>query len=96
MVLKSMSELGLSIESNEDCKKYIMDHEQFIYDWKVYVDGIEGWQECKLIDIQNIKLGVKRATVVCPSGTQLNRIVKFVDDESEIISDGCIYFMEKK
>ena len=96
MVLKSMEELGLSIENNEDCKKYIMQYEQFIYEWKVYVDDIEGWQTCKLINIQNKRLGIDRATVVCLSGTQLNRIVKFVTDEDEIKPDGCIYFIEKR
>lgn len=96
MVLKSMEELGLSIENNEDCKKFIMEHEQFIYNWKVYVDAIEGWQPCKLVNIQNKRLGINRATVVCPSGTQLNRRVKFVCEEDEIKPDGCVYFIEKQ
>ena len=96
MKLKSFEELGFSIENNEDCKKYIMEYEQFVYDWKVYVDDIEEWQDCKLIDIQNIRLGINRATVICSSGTQLNRRVRFVNEEYEIKSDGCIYFISKQ
>ncbi|GAA0825168.1 hypothetical protein [Clostridium tertium] len=93
MKLKSFEELGFNIENNEDCKKYIMEYEQFVYEWKVYVDDIEGWQDCKLIDIQNRKLGITRATVICQSGTQLNRRVKFVTEEYEMKPDGCIYFI---
>ena len=95
--MKSFEEMGFDIENDNDCKKYIMQYEQFIYNWKVYVDDIEGWQPCKLISIQNTKLGIDRATIVCPqSGTQLNRRVKFVTDEDEIKADGCIYFIEKQ
>lgn len=93
---KKLEELGLNIENNEDCKKYIVEHEQFLYNWRVYVDSIEGWQECKLINIQNTKLGIDRATVVCESGTQLNRRVEFVLSEDEIKADGCVYFIEKE
>lgn len=96
MELKSFEEMGFNIENDADCKKYIMEYEQFVYDWKVYVDGIEGWQPCKLVNIQNTKLGINRATVICLSGTQLNRRVKFVCEEDEIKPDGCVYFIEKQ
>lgn len=85
----------LDLESNEDCRKYFMEYEQYQYLWKVYVDDLEGWQECKVLDIENTRLEVHRATVLCSSGTQLNRRVKFALDEDEIKPDRCIYFIEK-
>ena len=85
----------LDLESNEDCKKYFMEYEQYYYKWKVYVDDLEGWQECKVLNIENTRLGINRATVLCSSGTQLNRVVKFALDEDEIKPDRCIYFIEK-
>ena len=85
----------LDLESNDDCKQYFMEYEQYYYTWKVYVDDLEGWQECKVLNIENTRLGINRATVLCSSGTQLNRLVKFALDEDEIKPDGCIYFIEK-
>lgn len=85
----------LDLESNEDCKQYFMEYEQYYYTWKVYVDDLEGWQECKVLNIENTRLGINRATVLCSSGTQLNRLVKFALDEDEIKPDRCIYFIEK-
>lgn len=83
-------------EDNDECKEYIMKYEKDEYNWKVYVDDIEKWQSCKVIDIVNKRLGISRATVICESGTQVNRVVKFVLDESEIKEDRCIYYMEKE
>ena len=82
--------------NNDECKKYIMEYEKDEYDWKVYVDGIEGWQNCKVVDIENTGEDINRATVVCESGTQLNRIVKYALDEDELIADRCIYFYDKE
>lgn len=85
-------------EDNNECKKYMMDYEINEYVWKVYVDDIEGWQECKVININNTRLSISRATIITTTGTQLNRRVKFVLDEEdeEFKEDGCIYFMEKE
>ena len=85
----------LDLESNDDCKQYFMEYEQYYYTWKVYVDDLEGWQECKVLNIENTRLGINRATVLCSSGTQLNRLVKFALDEDEIKPDRCIYYYEK-
>ena len=85
----------LDLESNDDCKQYFMEYEQYYYTWKVYVDDLEGWQECKVLNIENTRLGINRATVLCSSGTQLNRLDKFALDEDEIKPDRCIYFIEK-
>lgn len=73
-----------------------MKYELNDYVWKVYVDDIEKWQPCKVIDINNTRMGIDRATVVCESGTQLNRRVKFVTDEEDegFKADGSIYFYE--
>lgn len=85
-------------EDDADCKQYIMTYEIFEYDWKVYVDDIEGWQPCAVIDISNTKLEIDRAVVRTTYGTQINRMVKFVIDEEDqdFKQDGCIYFMEKQ
>lgn len=83
-------------DSNADCKEYMMTYEIPEYVWKVYVDDIEGWQKCKVINISNTLLGINRATVICESGTQLNRVVKFVLDEEDedFKADRCIYYYE--
>lgn len=83
-------------DSNEECKNYMMTYEIDEYVWKVYVDDIEGWQNCKVIDISNTLLEIDRATVICESGTQLNRRVKFVLDEEDedFKADRCIYYYE--
>ena len=58
------------------------------YKAKVYVDYIEGWQECEVINISNY-----RATVRTKLGTQLNRIIKV----NEVLkTDGCVYFYQKE
>ncbi|MBP3932222.1 MAG: hypothetical protein J6D47_21955, partial [Peptostreptococcaceae bacterium] len=74
-----------------------MEYEKNEYRWIVYVDDIEKWQECKVLDVDNTRLGINRATVVTPAGTKLNRRVKFVLDEEDedFRQDGCIYFIEK-
>ena len=51
---------------------------------KVYVDNIEGWQECKTVHSYR-----DRAVVITKSGTQLNRIFKRTED---CLEDGCIYY----
>lgn len=83
-------------EDNLDCKEYIMEYKISDYSWRVYVDDVEGWQECKVIDVKNIGLDINEATVVCKSGTQLNRIVKYAYDEEgeDMVADGCIYGIE--
>ena len=83
-------------DNDKECKEYMMKYELNSYVWKVYVDNIEGWQSCKVIDISNTRMGIDRATVICESGTQLNRRVKFVIDEEDedFKADGCIYFYE--
>lgn len=85
-------------QDNNDCKEYIMNYELNEYAWKVYVDDIEGWQNCKVIDINNTILGINRATVICESGTQLKRVVKFVldEDDEDFKLDRCVYYMEKE
>ena len=87
----------LDNEDDTDCKKYFMEYEKNEYRWIVYVDDIEKWQECKVLDVDNTRLGINRATVVTPAGTKLNRRVKFVLDEEDedFRQDGCIYFIEK-
>jgi|GEM_PF-4409198 len=54
---------------------------------KVYVDDIERWQECEVLNFNNY-----RATVRTKFGTQLNRIFKV---NSQLKEDGCVYFTKK-
>lgn len=58
------------------------------YKVMVYVDPIEKWQECEVINIS-----CHRAIVKTKYGTQLNRVFKYTD---EIREDGCIYFIERQ
>ena len=83
-------------EDDTDCKKYFMEYEKNEYRWIVYVDDIEKWQECKVLDVNNTRLGINRATVVTTLGTQLNRFVKFITgpEDTDFKQDRCIYFFE--
>lgn len=85
------------IQDNNDCKKYMMQYEIHEYIWKVYLD-VEGWQNCNVIDIDNTKLRINRATVICENGIKLNRVAKFVldEDDEDFKEDGCIYYMEEE
>lgn len=87
----------VDIEDDKDCKDYIMTYELDDYTWKVYVDDIEGWQSCKVIDIHNVKLGIRRATVITAAGTQINRVAKFITDkdDEDLMQDGSVYYYEK-
>lgn len=57
---------------------------------KVYVDPIEKWQDCEVKNLSNY-----RATVKTPHGTQVNRIVKYLENEA-LKEDGCVYFYQKE
>lgn len=59
------------------------------YTVKVYVDPIEKWQECEVINLSSC-----RATVKTKLGTQLNRIVKYAENK-DLKEDGCVYFIKK-
>lgn len=80
---------------DKDCNDYMMTYEIEGYLWKVYVDDIEGWQECKVISMTNTKMAIDRVTVICPSGTQLNRRAEFALFEDEVEANGCVYYIEK-
>lgn len=83
------------LENEIDKNKFIMEYEIDTYNWKVYVDDIEGWQKCKVISIQNEDLNIRRAVVETELGTRLNRIAKYALDEEDVSPNGCIYFIEK-
>lgn len=59
-------------------------NDDYLYIAKVFVDELEGWQDCKIIHSYR-----DRAVVVTKSGTQLNRIFKRTED---CLEDGCIYY----
>ena len=87
--------IELDVKNSEDYKAYFMGYEKEDYHYKVYVDGIEGTQDCKVLNIDNIQTEIKRATVITDSGTQLNRVFKYVFEDGEVKNDGCIYCYEK-
>lgn len=62
----------------------IIKNDDYKYVAKVYVDDIEGWQDCKIIHMYR-----DRAVVITRTGTQLNRILKNTEDAKE---DRCIYW----
>ncbi len=53
---------------------------------KVFVDCIEGWQDCLIV-----KRIDDRAVVKTKNGTTLTRFLKKVENEDELIPDGSIY-----
>lgn len=83
-------------KDNEDCKKYLIEYETNNYKWVVYVDDIEKWQRCELLDVYNNGLEITRAVVRTQYNTQLNRRCNYAFDEEEIKADGCIYFIDKE
>ena len=62
---------------------------------KVYVDPIEKWQDIKQDNVKLLGLFNNRATVVTDNGTNVNRILKYVEDNKGIKADGCIYAIKK-
>ena len=62
---------------------------------KVYVDPIEKWQDIKQDNVKLLGLFNNRATVETDNGTNVNRILKYVEDNEEIKADGCIYAIKK-
>lgn len=88
----------VDLKSTEDCREYILKYEVDRFDWEVYTDGIVGNEKCKVINVLNDRWDILRATVVTESGTQLNRVVKYVNDkeDEDYKQDGCIYFFDKE
>lgn len=88
----------VDLDSDEDCREYMLKYEVGRFYCEVYTDDIVGFEECKIIDIKNIKWNITRATVITKTGTQLNRVVKDVIDkeDEDYKKDGCIYFFSKE
>lgn len=79
----------------DEDREYFLKYGFRNYKIMCYIDDIEKWQECKLLDIKNFNTDFERAIVKTKNGTQLNRITKSIYDEEELKADGCIYFIEK-
>lgn len=62
----------------------IIKNDDYKYIAKVYVDDIEGWQDCKIMQMYK-----DRAVVITRAGTQLDRIFKNTKD---VKPDRCIYW----
>lgn len=93
MVLKSMSELGLNIENNEDCKKYILEHEQYHQSWTIYLEY--DWEGCSVIDVENKGLIIKSATVKTEKRKVITREARFIFPGEKREKD-YIYFTERR
>lgn len=78
-----------------DNKDYFMNYELCNYITKVYVDDIEGWQDCIVLYVITSGEEIERVLVKTKLGTKINRIACFIDDESELEANGCVYFIEK-
>lgn len=91
-MLKSVADLGLNVGNNEDCKKYILEYEQYNQIWLVYNSG---WKRCKVIDIENNGLLISKATVLTEKGYKITREVKFCFP-GERRNENYIYFLEKE
>lgn len=76
-------------------EEYFMKYSVKNYKIMCYIDDIEQWQECELLNIKNFDTDCERATVKTKNNTQVNRLTKNIYDEEELKADGCIYFIEK-
>lgn len=65
-------------------EKYLSYKDDFKYIAKVWVNDVNGWQECKIIHSYR-----DRVVVVTKSGLQLNRAFKATENA---VADGCVYF----
>lgn len=83
-------------KNDKDCKEYLLKYEVSKYNWKVYVDNLEGWQNCKVLNIDNNGLDIRRATVETEYGTKVNRLVNYAMDKEELVPNRCVFMMEKE
>lgn len=82
--------------SNKDCKEYLMKYDIKKYDWKVYDDNLEQWQNCNVVNIENDKLDIVRATVETESGAKIDRDVDYAMDKDDLVANGCVFMVEKE
>ncbi|MGL5190897.1 MAG: hypothetical protein ACRC7S_14745 [Cetobacterium sp.] len=83
-------------DSNEDCREFLMEYLVKEYNWCVYVDDIEGWQDVKVLDLYTTGMDINRAVVVTANNTQLNRRAELIWDKEDVKADGCIYYIENE
>lgn len=82
-------------KDNKSCNEYLMKYKIKDYDWKVYVDDLEGWQNCKVLKIENDGLDIIRATVETEYGTKVNRLVDYAMDKEDLVANRCVFMVEK-
>lgn len=82
-------------KDNESCNEYLMKYKIKDYDWKVYVDDLEGWQNCKVLNVKNNGLDITRATVETECGTKVNRLVDYAMDKEDLVANRCVFMVEK-
>lgn len=79
----------------DEDRDYFLKYSIKNYKIMCYIDDIEKWQECELLDIKNFDTDHERAVVKTKNDTQVNRLTKFIYDENELKADGCVYFIEQ-
>ena len=82
-------------KDNKSCNEYLMKYKIKDYDWKVYVDDFEKWQNCKVLKLENDGLDIVRATVETEHGTKLNRLVDYAIDKEDLVANRCVFMVEK-
>ena len=82
-------------KDNQSCKDYLMKYAVPKYDWKVYVDDLEGWQNCTVLNIDNNGLDIIRATVEMKNETKIDELVKYSCSVDCVIPSKNIFMIEK-
>lgn len=93
-VNKELKFVHVNEKDNKSCHDYLMKYEVPKMHWRVYVDDLEGWQNCTVKKIENEGLDIRRATVETDYGTTLNRLVEYALDEEELKENRNIFMVE--
>ena len=91
---KELKYVYVDEKDNKSCKDYLMKYEVPNMHWKVYVDDLEGWQNCDVLNIDNNGLDIISATVKTDYGTTLNRLVEYALDVEDIKTNRNIFMIE--
>ena len=82
-------------KDDKDCRKYLMKYEVPKYNWKVHIDDIEGFQDCKVIKVENIGLDIIRAIAVLENGIKVKRFVEYAPNNDSILPNLSMFMIEK-
>lgn len=74
---KEVNYVYFNVDDDTDCKKFFMKFIKDLYVWKVYINDVEGWQKCNIVDVSNTGLDINGATVMTNSGIKLDLCIKY-------------------